>query len=252
MAEQRRPTQTTVQQHLAGPAESWHGVIAPNSPFTPDKDRYHLFVGLFCPFAHRVLIVRHLFNLQEILPISIVRPYPKGNDAGWPGWRFPKDDGEYPNATVDHLFGSEYLHEVYFKAAPEYKGRYSVPLLWDKQTSTIVNNESAEMLRWLPGAFGRSVDTDRQAIDLYPEHLRRAIDEVSEWMQRDLNSGVYKAGFANTQEDYDKNILPIFAALNRLESMLIENGGPYLLGQQLTELDVRGYTTVVRFDTVYG
>jgi glutathionyl-hydroquinone reductase len=251
MDDKPRPKPTTVQQHLAGSADSWHGIIAADSPFTPDKNRYHLYVGLFCPFAHRALLIRHLFNLQEVLPISIVRPYPKGNDDGWPGWQFPKDDAEYPNATTDHLFSSKFLHEVYFKADSEYKGRYSVPLLWDKQTDTVVNNESAEILRWLQGAFDGVVETGKKSMELYPEDLRDVIDEVSVWMQRDLNTGVYKAGFAETQEDYDKNVLPVFAALNRVERMLHENGGPYLLGRQLTEIDVRAYCTIIRFDPVY-
>lgn len=252
MGSDTRPTLTTVPQHLAGSADSWHGIIAPDSPFPPEKERYHLYIGLFCPFAHRANIIRHLFNLQDVLPISVVRPYPKGNDAGWPGWRFPPTPDEYPNATVDHLFGSEYLHEVYFKADPDYKGRYSVPLLWDKRAGTAVNSESAELMRWLQGAFDGVVDTGRSAMELYPERLRGVIDAVGEWMQRDLNSGVYKAGFAETQEDYDKNVIPVFAALNRVEKMLERNGGPYLLGDLLTELDVRAYCTIVRFDAVYG
>jgi putative glutathione S-transferase len=95
--------------------------------------------GLFCPFAHRVNLVRHIKGLQDIIPLSIVKPYPKGDEKGWPGWRFPETNKEYPNATVDHLFGSKFLHEVYFKADKDYKGRYSVPLLWDKKTNTIVN-----------------------------------------------------------------------------------------------------------------
>ena len=247
-----RPLPTTVPQHLAGSAESWHGTIAPDGPFTPQKDRYHLYIGLFCPFAHRANIVRHLFKLQDVLPLSVVRPYPKGDDSGWPGWRFPKTADEYPNATVDHIFGSEYLHEIYFKADPKYKGRYSVPALWDKKTNTMVNNESAEMMRWLQRAYDGVIDTGREAMALYPEHLRGVIDEVSEWMQRDLNGGVYKAGFAETQEDYDKNVLPVFAAMNRVEKMLFANGGPFLLGKALTELDVRAYCTLVRFDPVYG
>jgi putative glutathione S-transferase len=97
-------------------------------------------LGLFCPFAHRANLVRHIKGLQDIIPLSIVKPYPKGDEKGWPGWRFPENDTEYGNATVDHLFGSKYLHEVYFKADKEYKGRYSVPLLWDKKTNTAVNN----------------------------------------------------------------------------------------------------------------
>lgn len=246
------PEPSTVQQHLAGSTQSWHGIIAPEGPFKPEKGRYHLYIGLFCPFAHRANLVRHLYNLQDTISVSVVKPYPKGDERGWPGWQFPSSDDEYPNATVDHLFSSKYLHEVYFKADAKYPGRYSVPVLWDKSTATIVNNESAELMRWLQAAFQDVVETGRLKFELYPEALRGAIDQVSDWMQRDLNSGVYKAGFASSQEDYDREVLPVFAALNRLEKMLSENGGPYLLGVNLTELDVRAYCTVVRFDTVYG
>jgi putative glutathione S-transferase len=101
-----------------------------------------LYIGLFCPFAHRANLARHLKGLQDLIPISIVKPYSKGDERGWPGWQFPKSNDEYPQATVDHLFGSSYLHEVYFKVDKEYKGRYSVPVLWDKKSGTIVNNEA--------------------------------------------------------------------------------------------------------------
>ncbi|KAK3065704.1 hypothetical protein LTS18_002498, partial [Coniosporium uncinatum] len=237
-----------------GTDDGWHGVISPGSKiFPPEKDRYHLYIGLFCPFAHRANLVRHLKGLDEFIDISIVKPYPKddGTKPGWPGWRFPKTDDEYPNATVDKLFGSEYLHDVYFKADPEYKGRYSVPLLWDKKTNTIVSNESAELLRWLPDAFGDMVPEDKRALDLYPEQLRSEIDEMSEWMQRDINTGVYKTGFATSQEAYDKNVIPVFGALNKVEKIIEDNGGPYVLGKQFTELDIRLYATIVRFDAVY-
>ena len=245
-----RPTPSTVAQHLAGSAESWHGKITTDGPFQPEMNRYHLYIGLFCPFAHRANLVRHLYGLEDIIPISVVKPYPKGDENGWPGWHFPSSNLEYPNATVDHLFGSKYLHEVYFKADPQYKGRYSVPLLWDKKTNTIVNNESAELLRWLPHAF-HSIPSGKKELELYPEDLRAKIDEVTEWMQRDLNSGVYKAGFATTQEDYDKNVITVFAALNKLEKIIASNGGPFILGERMTELDIRAYASVVRFDTVY-
>ena len=246
-----RPRPSTVAQHLAGSTESWHGKITPDGPFLPEKGRYHLYIGLFCPFAHRTNLVRHIKGLQDYLPLSIVRPYPKGDKDGWPGWQFPASDDEYPGATVDHLFGSKYLHEVYFKADPEYRGRYTVPLIWDKKTGTAVNNESAEQLRNLQTAFNDVLPAEKAKITLYPEHLRQKIDEVTEWMQRDLNTGVYKAGFADTQENYDKNVLPPFAALNKLEKMVHENGGPYILGKELTELDVRAYATIIRFDPVY-
>ncbi|KAL2438862.1 Glutathione S-transferase omega-like 2 [Exophiala dermatitidis] len=246
-----RPALTTVTQHLAGTAQSWHGKITPDGPFPPQKGRYHMYIGLFCPFAHRANLVRHLKGLTDIIDISIVKPYPKGDEKGWPGWQFPKTDDEYPGATLDHLYGSKYMHEIYFKADPEYKGRYSVPVLWDRETETIVNNESAELLRDLQTAFNPLLPEEYARVTLYPEHLRQKIDEVADWMQRDLNTGVYKAGFAESQETYDKNVLPVFAALNRLEKMVAENGGPYILGKELTELDIRAYATLIRFDTVY-
>ena len=139
--------------HEPGTADGWHGVIAPDGPFPPEAGRYHLYIGLFCPFAHRANLVRHLFGLTSFIDISIVKPYPKGDEKGWPGWRFPKSDDEYPGATRDKLFGSEYLHEVYFRADKEYKGRYSVPLLWDKKGNTIVNNVRLESCEhWHRGA----------------------------------------------------------------------------------------------------
>ncbi|KAF9640903.1 Glutathione S-transferase [Lasiodiplodia theobromae] len=237
--------------HKPGTDDGWHGVIAPDSQFPPEKGRYHLYIGLFCPFAHRANLVRHLKGLTDIIELSIVKPYPKGDEKGWPGWRFPKTDDEYPNATVDKLFRSEYLHEVYFRADKDYKGRYSVPLLWDTKTQTAVNNESAELLRWLPTAFNDLISPELAKIDLYPSHLRSQIDTITEWMQRDLNTGVYKAGFATDQETYEKNLPAVFAALNKLEEIVHKNGGPYILGKELTELDLRAYATVVRFDTVY-
>ena len=180
-----------------------------------------------------------------------MRPYPKGDETGWPGWKFPKSDDEYPGSTVDHLFGSSYLHEIYFKAEGGYKGRYSVPVLWDCEGNTIVNNESEEIMRNLSTGFNELLDEEWAKVTLYPEHLRAKIDEVGKWMQRDLNTGVYKAGFASDQETYDRNVPVVFAALNKLEKMVAANGGPYILGKELTELDVRAYATLVRFDTVY-
>ena len=185
--------------------------------------------------------------------MSVVKPYPKGDANGWPGWAFPKSDDEFPGSTVDHLFHSNYLHEVYFKADKGYKGRYSVPLLWDKVGNTIVNNESAEMLRWLPTAFDSILPSlpPNKVLNLYPAEHAATIDELSSWMQSDLNTGVYKAGFANTQEAYDRGVRVVFDALNKLEALIAKNGGPFLLGKQLTELDIRAYATVVRFDTIY-
>ena len=138
-----------------------------------------------------------------MIPVSVVRAYPKGDENGWPGWQFPPNGDEYPGATVDQLFNSKYLHEIYFKDDPEYKGRYSVPLLWDTETNAIVNNESIEIMKNLGTAFDgllREQGKTKQAeMNFYPEHLREKIDEICEWMQRDLNTGVYKAGFAQDQ-----------------------------------------------------
>ncbi|EXJ96355.1 glutathione S-transferase [Capronia coronata CBS 617.96] len=246
-----RPLPSTVSEHLAGSGQSWHGKITPDGPCPPQKGRYHMYIGLFCPFAHRANLVRHLKGLTDLIDISVVKPYPKGDETGWPGWQFPSTDEEYPGATVDRLYGSKYIHELYFRADPGYKGRYSVPVLWDRETETIVNNESAELLRDLQTAFNHLLPEDLARVTLYPEHLRQKIDEVSGWMQRDLNTGVYAAGFADSQEVYDKKVLPVFAALNKLEKMVAANGGPYILGKDLTELDIRAYATLIRFDTVY-
>ncbi|KAF2019777.1 hypothetical protein BU24DRAFT_365475 [Aaosphaeria arxii CBS 175.79] len=240
----------TSEIHKYGTGDGWHGVIEEGGEFPPEKDRYHLYIGLFCPFAHRANLVRHIKQLTDIISLSVVKPYPKGKD-GWPGWQFPATDDEYPNATVDHLFGSKYLHEVYFKDDKDYKGRYSVPLLWDKKAGRIVNNESAELLRWLPTAFNSILPPEIAKIDLYPSSLRSEIDALTPGLQSDINSGVYKAGFATTQEGYEKGVVPLFAALNKLEALLHKNGGPYVLGSTFTELDIRVYATIIRFDTVY-
>ncbi|KAI8937939.1 hypothetical protein NX059_005622 [Plenodomus lindquistii] len=232
--------------HKYGTDDGWHGVIEEGGEFPPEKDRYHLYIGLFCPFAHRVNLIRHINKLQNILPISIVRPYPKGEL----GWRF---DATYPGSTLDHLFNSRFMHQVYFRDDPAYTGKYSVPLLWDKKANRIVNNESLEMLRWLPHAFDSLTGEDKgnEGMDFYSQERRSTIDEVTPWLTSLICSGVYKAGFVSTQEDYEKNIIPLFAALNILEALIYSNGGPYILGKTMTELDLLAYPTIVRFDTVY-
>ncbi|KAI4212591.1 MAG: hypothetical protein LQ351_004663 [Letrouitia transgressa] len=241
--------------HKPGTDDGWHGVIAQGGQFEPEKDRYQLYIGLFCPFAHRANLVRHLKGLQSVIPISVVRPYPRGGDQKFPSWIFPSSNSEYPGATPDHLFGSKYLSEIYFKADPAYQGRYSVPVLWDKKQGTIVNNESAELLRWLPTAFDStdlpSPPAGLPPLDLYPSGFNSIIDTISPWVQADFNTGVYKAGFATDQAKYEENVIHVFGALNRLEDFVHANGGPYILGSRLTELDIRVYATVVRLDMVY-
>ncbi|KAF7188781.1 Glutathione S-transferase omega-like 2 [Pseudocercospora fuligena] len=251
---------TLPKEWHSGPDDSFHGKITEDGPFKPEKDRYHLYIGLFCPFAHRANFVLHLKQLDKYAGIetSIVRPYPKGNSEGFPGWRFnvkdkkdEEDRADYEGATVDKLFGSRYMHELYFKADKDYKGRYSVPVLWDKKLNTIVNNESHELLRDLQTGFDSLLPTELAKITLYPEPLRAQIDHLGEQLQRDLNTGVYKAGFAPDQATYEKNLPPVFAMLNRLEELAASNGGPYILGKEMTEVDVRTYCTLIRFDVVY-
>jgi putative glutathione S-transferase len=198
-----------------------------------------------------VNLVRHLRGLTSLIDVSIVKPYPKGDEKGWPGWQFPTSEDEYPGATVDKLYGSAYLHDIYFKADKGYKGRYSVPVLWDTKAETIVNNESHEILRWLPNSFNSVFPGEFNKTGYYPAHLRQRIDEVSPWLQRDLNKGVYMAGFAPNQEVYDKAVVTVFEALNKLEELVFSNGGPYILGDTLTELDLLAYPTLIRFDVVY-
>ncbi|RAL59141.1 hypothetical protein DID88_006697 [Monilinia fructigena] len=167
---------TTARRQSVPKDGSWHGRIEVGGQFPPENDRYHLYIGLFCPFAHRVNLIRHLKGLTSILPISIVKPYPKR--------RYILDD--------------------------QYK-----------------------------------------QLDFYPENLATEIDEMGEWMQSDINYGVYKAGFASDQEEYDRNVVSLFKALNRIEEIIKKNGGPYVLGSELTELDLRLYPTICRFDAVY-
>ena len=179
-----------------------------------------------------------------------MKPYPKDNG----GWRFPATDEEYPGSTVDHLFHSKFLHEVYFKSDADYTGKYSVPVLWDKKTNQIVNNESEDIMRMLNHAFDDYLPKgdERRKLDTYPPKLRGKIDEVNSWMMPNLNNGVYKAGFANTQEDYETNCRIVFQTLDRLEKMAAESSTSYMLGTtQPTEIDIKLYTTLVRFDTIY-
>ena len=223
--------------------------VLESAEFPVERDRYHLYIGLFCPFAHRVFLTREMKGLQEFLPMSIVKPYPK-NDGGW---RFPKTDDEYPGSTVDHLFHSEFLHDVYFKSLANYEGKYSVPVLWCKKTSQIVNNESQDIMRMLNTAFNGFLPegSKERELDFYPPDLRSQIDEINPWLMSDLNEGVYKAGFAGTQEGYEKNAKIVFKTLDRLESIFKDHGGPHVLGDRMTELDIKLYSTLVRFDPIY-
>ncbi|PZM13825.1 glutathione S-transferase family protein [Rhizobium tubonense] len=205
--------------------------------FKAEAGRYHLYVSLACPWAHRTLIFRKLKKLEDLISVSIVDPLMLEN-----GWEFKDRDG----GTVDHLFGAKALWEIYVKADPHYSGRVTVPVLWDKQTGTIVNNESSEIIRMFNSAFdGLTGSTD----DFYPAQLRAEIDPLNELVYDTVNNGVYKSGFATTQEAYGENVRKLFETLDLLDERLGKNR--YLLGDRVTEADWRLFTTLVRFDAVY-
>lgn len=200
----------------------------------PEKDRYHLYVSYACPWAHRTLIVRALKHIERLVSVSVVDPLMLEQ-----GWTF---SDKHP----DHLGGRQYLHQVYTSADPKYSGRVTVPVLWDKRTHTIVNNESAEIIRIFNGAFD---DLGARDLDLYPRLLRTQIDEINARVYDNVNNGVYKAGFATTQEAYEEAVTPLFETLDELEARLEKHD--YLLGDSLTEADIRLFTTMLRFDPVY-
>ncbi|KAI9815713.1 MAG: hypothetical protein M1827_002109 [Pycnora praestabilis] len=234
-----------------GPATgSWRGTLG-SSEFPVEADRYHLYASLFCPFAGRVLLTRELKGLHKFLPVDIVRPFPKGTE----GWRFPADNDEYPGATVDRLFHSTFLNEIYRKDTPSYNGPFSVPLLWDKKTNKIVNNESEDIMRMLNTAFDDFLlppgNNTKKTVNFYPPALHSSIDAINAWLVPELNTGVYKAGFAPTQEAYGPACEIVFSALQHASDTLSDHKGPYMLGSQLTELDLKLYSTLIRFDTIY-
>ncbi|CCM76583.1 glutathione S-transferase family protein [Rhizobium mesoamericanum] len=205
--------------------------------FKAEADRYHLYVSLACPWAHRTLIFRKLKKLEDLISVSVVDPLMLSK-----GWEFNVGDG----ATGDHLFGFQTLSEIYVKADPHYSGRVTVPVLWDRKTDTIVNNESSEIIRMFNSAFNHLTGS---TADFYPDDLRADIDQLNAVVYDTVNNGVYKAGFATTQEAYGENVVRLFETLDTLEDRLRK--GRYLFGDRLTEADWRLFTTLVRFDSVY-
>lgn len=205
--------------------------------FEAESGRYHLYVSLACPWAHRTLIFRKLKGLEGHISLSIVHYRMLEN-----GWEFHAEEG----ATEDHLFGSNALWQVYTKADPNFSGRVTVPVLWDRKTGTIVNNESSEIIRMFNSAFdGITGNT----LDFYPGKLRVEIDALNARVYDAVNNGVYKCGFATTQEAYEENFQKLFAMLDELDGRL--EGRKYLFGERPTEADIRLFTTLVRFDPVY-
>jgi len=205
--------------------------------FPAARGRYHLYVSLACPWAHRTLIMRKLKGLDEIVSLSVVEPL-----YGPHGWWF----GTSPGTIPDSVNNASELAEVYLRADPKYTGRVSVPVLWDKERSTIVNNESAEIIRMFNGAFGRFTNV---RTDYYPPPLRAEIDRLNTLVYENINNGVYRTGFATTQEAYEEAFHSVFAALDEIEARLARQR--FLAGGEITEADWRLFPTLVRFDAVY-
>lgn len=206
--------------------------------FAAEPGRYHLYVSYACPWAHRTLIFRELKGLSAHISISAVHP-----DMLSDGWSFHTDTH---GATGDTLFDHDFAHQIYTQADPEYSGRVTVPILWDKQRNTIVSNESSEIIRMFNSAFDASTGNTR---DFWPIAMRDAIEDVNLRIYDTLNNGVYKSGFATTQEAYDAAVHPLFDTLDWLEERLSQNR--YVMGEALTEADWRLFTTLIRFDPVY-
>jgi len=224
----------------------------PGAKFPAEKGRYHLYISYACPWATRALIVRKLKGLEDIISFSSVHWY-----MGPKGWRFATaedTDAEGENVIPDPVEGHEnftHIREVYFAAQPDYDARFTVPVLYDKVQKTIVNNESSEIIRMLNTEFNDLLEEPYKSVDIYPENLRRQIDEANEWQYDKINNGVYKSGFATTQEAYERNVVALFDALDRAEEHLASNEGPYWFGKEISEVDVRLYPTIIRFDPVY-
>lgn len=225
---------------------------SPNAKFPAEKGRYVLYCNLGCPWAHRTILVRILKDLEDIIQVVYT-----DFDLTENGWLFTGRNG---SADRDPLYGFAGLKQLYLKADPDYVGRYTVPTLWDKKTETIVNNESSEIIRMFFTEFDELIDpmyreANKSGKAFYPEHLMKEIDEMNDWVYNTVNNGVYKCGFATTQEAYDANIFPLFQSLDRLEAHLSNplacRGGPFLFGPHLTEADIRLYPTIARFDTAY-
>jgi len=215
--------------------------------FAAESGRYHLYVSLACPWAHRTLIFRKLKQLDQHISVSVVSPDMLSN-----GWEFDTHHEQLKfRSSGDALFDSRFMHEIYTRNKSDYSGRVTVPVLWDKQRNCIVSNESSEIIRMFNSAFNELTgNTD----DYYPQAMRQKIDEVNEWVYHDINNGVYKSGFATQADKYEAAVTTLFKALDKVEGILQQQD--YLVADEhgkgvLTEADWRLFTTLVRFDAVY-
>jgi len=221
-----------------------HWITSDGSPgptgeggFEAEAGRYHLYVALICPWASRTLIARKLKRLEKVISVSVVEPALTDQ-----GWRF----GDYPGANRDEINGATHIHEIYTRVDPTFTGRATVPVLWDKTRKIIVNNESADIVRMLNSGFGALANDE---FDLYPEDLHPSIDALNDMIYAGLNNGVYRTGFATTQEAYEEAFQQVFATLDKLESLLADRS--FLFGDCLTETDIRLFVTLIRFDAAY-
>jgi len=213
-------------------ASQFRNWISEDGAFQPEANRYHLYVSMACPWAHRTLIFRQIKDLESLIDVTVVSP----NMLQF-GWQFDRPEP---------LYNFEYMHQLYTKADPNYSGRVLVPTLWDKQQQTIVSNESAEIIRMFNTAFDALTGNSK---DFYPEALHSEIDEINAFVYANINNGVYRCGFATTQQAYDEAFDALFTALDTVEKRLDQQR--YLVGDRLTEADWRLFTTLVRFDAVY-
>lgn len=231
---------------------TFRDVIAPDTKFAPEVGRYKLIVSLACPWAHRVLIVRALKRMDEVpdlLPVTIVDTFLGAN--GWclgdAGTDRPHKPGSGPKIPGQEH--ARYLRDLYLVADPSYDKRPTVPVLWDTKLNTIVNNESSEIIRFVDTAFDQFLPKEVQGLGFYPKELRKEIDAFNDYVYPNINNGVYKSGFATNMEAYQESVKPLFEALARVDREL--EGKKYVIGDRLTEADIRLYTTIVRFDPVY-
>jgi glutathionyl-hydroquinone reductase len=241
---QDQDMRTQEGQFVRKPTTFHNYVTADGSPgptgtggFPAERGRYHLYVSLACPWAHRTLIFRRLKKLEDVISVSVTVPL-----FGKTGWEF----GTEPGATLDTVNGKSTIADIYVLGDSHYSGRASVPVLWDKKRRVVVNNESSELIRMLNSAFNAFTN---EHTDYYPVELRAEIDRINDLVYPNINNGVYRAGFATTQVAYEDAARAVFAALDQLEARLLRQR--YLVGKQITEADWRLFTTLVRFDAVY-
>lgn len=240
--------------HFRRQESSFRSSIEKGGEFEPEVGRYHLVVALACPWAHRTLIVRKLKGIDKVpdlLPVHVVDSF-LGNE-GWSFVPYDEPKGYGVPGTGNKIPGHEdkkRIRDLYHAADPEYSQRCTVPIIWDNKRNTVVNNESSELIRNLNYAFDDFVDDKYKGVTYLPKALESEIDDFNSWVYPDINNGVYKSGFSTTQQAYEAAVGPLFKSLDRVEKML-DDGRTYVFGDQLTEADIRLYTTIVRFDPVY-